>query len=65
MQLVDRMTNTEFIDSIRKRITDDTTHDLEYYGPNVKPQQTSGTSQISVIAENGDAVSVSSSVNFV
>ena len=58
------MTNTEFIDSIRRKITDDTTHDLEYYGPNVEPQSTSGTSQISVIAENGDAVAVSTSINY-
>ena len=58
------MTSTEFIDSIRRNINDDTTHDVDFYGLNIDPRITTGTSQISVLAENGDAVSATASVNF-
>ena len=65
LQYVDNMTSSEFVDSIISKITDDTTHDVSYYGLDADPRLTTGTSQISVLAGNGDAVSATTSVNFV
>lgn len=59
------MTDDDMIESIRQKITDDRTHDnLEYYGLTTDARLTKGTSQISVLAGNGDAVSFTTSVNY-
>ena len=57
------ITRKEFADRIRKKITDDQTHDAQYYS--VTPEvDTQGTSHVSVLDEDGMAVSVTSSINY-
>ncbi|XP_037392083.1 glutathione hydrolase 5 proenzyme-like [Pygocentrus nattereri] len=58
------MTQKEFADHIRKKITDDRTHDAQYY--NVTPGvDTPGTTHVSVLDEHGMAVSVTSTINHI
>ncbi|XP_072538689.1 glutathione hydrolase 5 proenzyme-like [Salminus brasiliensis] len=58
-----RIIEKEFADNIRKLITDDRTHNAEYY--NVSPDvDEQGTTHVSVLAEDGMAVSVTSSINY-
>ena len=58
------MTDTEFADYIRSRITDNATHNVDYYGAELADSRlTTGTSQISILAGNGDAVSATTSIN--
>lgn len=50
---------------IRLKINDSTTsNDTAYYGATEYQKSDSGTAHISVIASNGDAVSMTSSVNY-
>ena len=46
-----------------QKINDSTTHDRTFYGSMLTGKKEGGTTHVSVIAENGDAVSVSSSIN--
>lgn len=57
------MVDSVYVDSIRGKITDEMTHDLLYYGLITDGRLTTGTSQISLVAGNGDAVSMTTSVN--
>lgn len=59
------MTDPEFGSQVRSQIADSLTKDTLSYGVEVDPRLTTGTSQLSVLAGNGDAVSVTTSVNFV
>ncbi|KAL7827193.1 hypothetical protein SRHO_G00329110 [Serrasalmus rhombeus] len=57
------ITRKEFADHIRKKITDDQTHDAQYYS--VTPEvDTQGTSHVSVLDEDGMAVAVTSTINY-
>jgi len=66
-RIADELTSAETIKRIRSRIVDDKTFaDPEYYGAAylpVRAQQTS-TSHVSVLAPNGDAVAVTSTINW-
>ena len=64
LQLVRNMTDPEFAATIRQKIDDSRTHEYEYYGGKASPKTTVGTSQISVIAGNGDAVSCTTTINY-
>ncbi|XP_067942701.1 scoloptoxin SSD14-like isoform X2 [Watersipora subatra] len=65
-EFINNMTSTEFADQIRTKIMDDSTQDVSYYGLQLTDSRlTTGTSQISILAGNGDAVSTTTSVNFV
>ena len=46
-----------------KKINDSTTQDRTFYGSLLTGKKEGGTTHASIIAENGDAVSVSSSIN--
>ncbi|XP_066271491.1 glutathione hydrolase 1 proenzyme-like [Branchiostoma lanceolatum] len=62
-ELISNLTSDDYADSLRHRITDSTTHDYRYYGPSFVLPEDGGTSHVSVLAPNGDAVSVTSTVN--
>ncbi|XP_049817564.1 glutathione hydrolase 1 proenzyme-like isoform X2 [Aethina tumida] len=63
-ELIHNLTSTEYADSIRMKIKDNfTSDDPKYYGAIYYQKEDHGTSHMSVIAPNGDAVSVTSSVN--
>lgn len=58
------MLNTSVADWMKSRITDDQTHDTDYYKQDEGVSPLShGTTHLVVLAENGDAVSVTSTVN--
>ncbi|KAL5016373.1 hypothetical protein ScPMuIL_005962 [Solemya velum] len=61
--LVRNMTSAEYGVYIRSRISDDRTHDMGYYEPAFEIHPDYGTSHLSVIAPNGDAVACTSTVN--
>ncbi|XP_011477389.1 gamma-glutamyl transferase-like 1b isoform X1 [Oryzias latipes] len=57
-----QFTEESFADHIRSLITDDKTHDLQFY--NVTPHLDSiGTTHVSVLHEDGSAVAVTSTIN--
>ena len=65
MKVVQYMLNTSVAAMMRSMITDNTTHDPTYYElPEVfSPLSLTGTSHLSVLAPNGDAVSATSTIN--
>ena len=62
-ELVKNMTSTTFGNEIRSQIWDNQTHDTNYYGPTFYDDLKTGTAHLSVLAPNGDAVSVTSTIN--
>ena len=64
-QVVDFMLNIETAIDMRSRITDYTTHDVEYYLENqpVLNPDSHGTTHLSVIDEKGNAVGITSTIN--
>lgn len=59
------MLSPELAEEIRRKIDDNhTTNDPKYYGGEFEVINDKGTSHISVLAPNGDAISVTSSINF-
>uniref|UniRef100_A0A0A1XBJ8 Gamma-glutamyltranspeptidase 1 n=1 Tax=Zeugodacus cucurbitae TaxID=28588 RepID=A0A0A1XBJ8_ZEUCU len=63
-ELVSRLTNPEYGMSIREKINDNKVHkDIFDYGAQFMGEDDAGTSHTVVLAPNGDAVSVTSSVN--
>ncbi|XP_015838324.1 scoloptoxin SSD14 isoform X2 [Tribolium castaneum] len=62
--LLRNLTSHEYAESIRKEIQENSTsNDPKDYGAVFYSKEDHGTAHISVLAENGDAVSVTSSVN--
>ncbi|XP_062537203.1 glutathione hydrolase 1 proenzyme-like [Armigeres subalbatus] len=63
-ELVHNLTDAAYADYIRDKIEDDRTfYDYDYYGADFAPSDDHGTAHISVLAPNGDAVSVTSTIN--
>lgn len=62
-ELVKNMTSEDFARDIRSKISDDKTHGTDYYGPTFYDYTSTGTSHMSLLAPNGDAVSVTSTIN--
>lgn len=59
------MLSPEFAEEIRQKIDDNqTTNDPKHYGGRFDVNNDKGTAHISVLAPNGDAISVTTSVNF-
>ena len=62
------MLDPEVTSTLFSRITDNTTHDSEYYKyPSDYSGNTAhdhGTTHLSILAENGDAVSCTNSINY-
>ncbi|XP_063825676.1 glutathione hydrolase 1 proenzyme-like isoform X2 [Ostrinia nubilalis] len=64
-ELIADVSRPEFGDSIREKINDaHTSNDSSVYGAVRYTKEDAGTAHISIIAGNGDAVSVTSSINF-
>lgn len=63
MQLLYNLTSAEYGENVRLRISNKTVLDPKHYGAIFYNNDDHGTAHISVLAENGDAVSVTSSIN--
>ena len=63
MQLVTNLTSNEFASSVRHQINDLFTQNISYYSPSYNVKDTPGTSQVSVLAADGGAVSLTSTIN--
>ncbi|KAL8592955.1 hypothetical protein ACOMHN_050782 [Nucella lapillus] len=62
-ELVANLTSRDYADYIRGQITDNATHNTSYYGPNFYDRLTTSTAHLSIIDADGNAVSVTSTVN--
>lgn len=60
------MISKSFAEEIRTKISDTTTsQNASYYGAEVSLLEDHGTAHLVVLAPNGDAISVTSTINFV
>ena len=57
------LTSQEYANDIRSRITDDRTHDIPYYEPAFELVEDGGTAHLSILAADGSAVAVTSTIN--
>ncbi|GIY61263.1 glutathione hydrolase 1 proenzyme [Caerostris darwini] len=62
-QVVSNLQSKEYAKSIWEQISDETTFPSSYYKPEMDDNFDHGTAQVSVLAANGDAVSVTSTIN--
>lgn len=64
LKVVKNLTDMAFAEEIRAKIEDFITYqDYEHYGANFSQQEDHGTANINIIAPNGDAISVTTTIN--
>ena len=63
LQFAQKMLNQQLGDKLRIRIKDDRTHDSVSYYAQYFSDADYGTTHLAILAENGDAVSVTSTIN--
>lgn len=65
-ELIKTLTSDKYVEETRAKIFDNKTFsDPQYYGGDYALKEDHGTAHISVLAPNGDAVSVTSTINYV
>lgn len=65
LQTIEELGSVEFANGIREAIWDNQTfNDFEHYGADSAVQLDYGTSHISILAPNGDAVALTTTINF-
>ncbi|XP_071098106.1 glutathione hydrolase 1 proenzyme-like [Haliotis cracherodii] len=62
--LMKNMTSREFGDSTRAKIDDAATHDAKYYGATFSSALDQGTTHLSVVDAEGNAVAITSTINY-
>jgi len=60
---VANLTSDEYGEEIRRQIDDSVTHDFSYYGPTFDVKQNAGTAHMNILASDGAAVSLTTSLN--
>lgn len=62
--MVNNLTDVKYAEYIRSLIKDENTYDdYGHYGANFSQLEDHGTANINIVAPNGDAVSVTSTIN--
>ncbi|XP_037920418.1 glutathione hydrolase 1 proenzyme-like isoform X3 [Hermetia illucens] len=64
-EVLQNLTSPDYAEALRQKINDSRTYaDFKHYGAKFYRKSDTGTSHLSVVAPNGDAVSATSSINF-